>query len=355
MFHKYHHIDNEGTFMKKLQKTPYYDKLSNQEYHAYEKVHGCNFSFIYSNGDIYVARRSGILTGADKFYNHKEILKTNEQNMTNLFKTISSAYLKYDKNNDESFLSIDDKINHDSSLLSIQVYCELYGGIYNDTKKTPIQNEIEYAPNHDIIVYDILLSYDNNINVFINPNEVIELCKNNKIKVLEPLHVGDLQTMLNLDPKYKTTIPKLYHDLPQSNINNIAEGFVIKPSRNIYHTQEHYSRVIFKYKNDVFSESNNKTKVKLPKVDNNENNELMKEYEELFNNVQSYMTKTRYTNVLTKMTESEKSNTQKIRGLYISDVYNDVCDEYEYISDNNKLKKLLKQHIHKLYNEIIIK
>ena len=82
---------------------------------------------------------------------------------------------------------------------------------------------------------------------------MVELFKENEIPYIKELKRGNFDDIIEYDPKFESTIPTEYFGLPQlSNYENLAEGVVIKPIKNLRTKQG--ARVILKIKIENFNE-----------------------------------------------------------------------------------------------------
>lgn len=317
------YTDIENTTNKKK-----YDELckygyDTKEWIALEKVHGSNFSFLCDGRVVNVAKRSSIIPVDEIFYKSDELQKIYEKDIMTIFKKISSD-------------------NPDVSM--IQIFGEVFGGNYKDiiskSRSKAVQKGVYYNPEIDFIVFDIRIdSYNpDEIGYYLSHNEVMKYCNINEVNliVLTPLHKGNLETMLKLNPVFESTIHKLYN-LPQIP-NNYAEGYVLKVNER--HTLK-YDRPILKHKNMAFGE----VKQDLS-VSNVNTADIMTKH---FTNLLNYICENRFDNLISK--EGADSNYEKLVNLFAIDCVKDYIKTLEPDQENEFklidkiIKKNLAQHI----------
>jgi uncharacterized protein YlbG (UPF0298 family) len=329
--------------IKQLEKYGYLN--SSIEWIALEKIHGANFSFITDGIEIITAKRSGIISEKEKFFNSTAISKKYLDDILTLYHVIK-------KTNPET--------------TTVQVFGEIFGGYYpgftNNMK--PVQKGVYYRPEIDFLVFDIKMNTNisapkiatqihNNINDgkmidekmvdekmidekfyswFLSQDEIDKYLKN--LPLLRGIPVtarGKFDDIINMSPIFITKIPELY-GLPLIN-NNMAEGYVFKTNNR---HPCHRSRPIIKIKNNnVFGEV-----VHMPKV--NIGSGVTNQYVE---NAISYCTKNRFNNTISKI--GLENRIEKINGIYVADVVKDFEKDLpdEELEEFKKSIKKVKEGI----------
>nr|URM62377.1 ligase 2 [Mimivirus sp.] len=86
-FQKYFSIENlNARSFKSLQKN---GLLSNNiEWIALEKIHGANFSFITNGEKLETAKRTGIISPEEYFFNYQIVVERYSQDVLNIFNKI---------------------------------------------------------------------------------------------------------------------------------------------------------------------------------------------------------------------------------------------------------------------------
>ena len=137
MFKKYSEIENSYNtkYIKKI-KDNNLDNLC--DWLVYEKIDGANFCFIYDNKNIQYARRTSILKEDENFFDYQKIINKYNNQIIQIFNNTKLFY---------------------PQLLSINVYGELYGGIYigfHEPIKC-INKNVFYSPDLNYIVFDLYI------------------------------------------------------------------------------------------------------------------------------------------------------------------------------------------------------
>lgn len=315
MFIKYPSIES-GANAKYIKK---HDKLFTGLFVATEKVHGANFQFIcsYDHADqieIKCAKRSGFLKDDEKFYDWKNVLKRYRSDLESI------TMLLLDK--------------MDTSTLSI---CgELCGGYYppdhSKEFKTdiiesencqPVQKGIWYCPYVDFLVFDIIVTKNNNERYFLAHADIIKYLEKTKLRVLPILFSGEFEDCLNFcnhNVNFISKVQTLYGALIELK-DNYAEGYVMKTSGTVRSND----RAVLKIKSPRFPEqigSIKKFKKSLDQV--NETKELIRYHKEALNH---FLTQSRLDGVVSKYGPS----TPKIKliGCFISDAKEDYLKTFE--------------------------
>ncbi len=190
---------------------------------ATEKVHGSNFSFIYTKEDgVKCASRNKLLADGEAFNNYQVIQKKYADKIVQLYEILATEI---------------------PTLTQITVYGEFYGGIYPGikTKNKKIQDGIYYTPELEFEAFDLFYRTPE------NPRNIYpykEACAH-LIKVGLPYAVilkeGSLKELYStLDPEvFQSTIYAKF-GLPKLD-DNLSEGYVIKPNEAIFIENERFS------------------------------------------------------------------------------------------------------------------
>lgn len=293
-----------------------------------EKVHGANFSVhILKDGTIKLAKRSGFIGNGEIYDN---------------FYGIETSGLTPDliKKSKDLYNSI--QMLNDGEPYDLVLYGELFGGKYDhphisiDNKSKTVQKDVNYSPNHQFIIFDIMIDGD-----FLNYEDYInfvkEIHEEFKFDYVEPIAIYDsLQDALEHECEFESEIYKQY-GLPKIE-ENYAEGIVIKPSENIYLFNN--SRVVIKKKSKAFSEKRARPKKVVEPLPDN----LL----ELVNKANEYITDNRLSNVCSHEgidpENIEGKEIGKVIGLFNKDVIEDFIKDTPEFNDLDKgdRKKITK-------------
>ena len=321
-FKKYHSIENsyrEKEVNKIIQNIP-----KDIQWVCTEKIHGTNFSFITDGKIIKTAKRSSILSESDSFYDSNLMLEKYKQNVLEIFKILK---------------------NKNPNIQYIQIYTEHFGGYYDGKSLSKmIQKGVEYIPFTDVIVYDILLIYDD-YDEFLNWDELKEIVDKCNMKYVPEVFRGTFKECLNYTNQYITKVPELY-GLPQKE-NNICEGNVIKPVIDI-RIGRLKERPILKSKNEKFKE---KRSVKRKNYTEN----VTEEQRKWVDIIVSYFNRNRFDNVFSKGDlEKDWKYFGKISGFFFKDAYDDfIKDNPEFLNEDKKVQKFIKNLAQKQCNNFV--
>jgi Rnl2 family RNA ligase len=332
------------------------------EFVALEKIHGTNFSFITDGMDISSCRRSAILKPDESFYSSQKILSTHKDKILSLFVETK----KYIKN----------KYNQD--IIQIQLYGELYGGIYpnagieiiKDAKI--VQKGVYYSNSNEFSAFDLKYwikndssnsnyDSDSDSNSDSNPNnnslfqtkyldwddfENILSLETVSIRIVPIISKGNWEILSQLNPKFESVVYQL-HNLPKIP-SNYAEGYVIKPIKEIRYGKNQ-ERLIWKFKNPSFLE-----------VCKNSNENISNtESDQYLLRLKTYINENRYDNVRSKFVDD--THVDKVVELFYSDVLVDFMDDLTLDNielnpdDKKKLEKKLKGFANKFVRTRYIK
>ncbi len=306
-FKKYPHM-NSKDFVKKIKRNAPVD----EKFVVQEKIHGSNFSFWSDEKETLPGRRSSFLKQEENFYNYQIVFDKYHENMRQLFKSFDNA--------------------------KVVVVCgELYGGVYPGMK-TPVaalvQHEVLYCPHNDFIVFD--MKVDDN---YLSPHEVNKLCDKHNIPRLKILFEGSLDDCMKYPNDFTSLISDM-HGLPKIDEINICEGTVIKPV--IPRTMHNGSRVILKNKNKKFSEVKERVnKAKSSEIDN------------VISIMDSYVTKNRLKNVLSKVgLIGRDENSYEYFNSLKYELMRDVVRKFKEKDDFLNLREIYKPNKGQIHDEI---
>jgi len=284
MFRKFNSVENA-----------YREKFINQckelgvaDWVALEKIHGSNFGFIVSGGEVTPFKRSSVIganpeTGCYEFYGCNNVVDTYRE-------LVKNVELYFDQ--------------------PVQIYGELYG--------QGVQKEIEYGEK-DFIVFDIYLIDDE---VYANWDTVVEVCNDYSLPVVPELARGSLNSLLKLSPEFKSVVAESRgHD-------SHSEGLVIKQLKNEFLLPTG-SRAIIKNKSKAFTEKKQKAPKKPYKMPEN--------VKPIYEDFVCYLNKNRLNNVLSKVGKVSQKDFGKIQGILVQDAKEEFeRDEYEISKDDWK-------------------
>jgi len=282
-FTKYQSIDN--SYRQKIINHLYDHGLSEGDWIATEKIHGCNFSIWCEGGSVSFAKRSGFIEKDENFYNTERLRNVLTTCMTKLYNTL---WVKQLANNGDT----------------VVVWGEQCGGSGNDAKT--VQSQIWYSDDPAFLVFDISIN-----GVYQSHRQVEALCRVVGFVTVPVVATGDLKFLLELDPEFNCTVT--------SKADNPAEGFVIKPAE-----VKHFgngARVILKTKSKAFSEKKNKVPSKAPEP-------LCDADQLLLDELVTYVTKNRLKSVLSHIGDVGQKDFGKVIGLLVQDILVDYEKDY---------------------------
>ncbi|KAF0478683.1 RNA ligase [Gigaspora margarita] len=260
------------------------DVLNSCEWIATEKIDGVNFSFHTNGHEIKCARRNDFLEPNEKFNDYQSILEKYKTKVLSFYKLMQSKNLIKGE--------------------MIVIYGELFGG-----KKTGVY----YSPKKDFMIFDVFDGLD-----LIDFDIMEELL--NEID-LQPLIRDNYQNIIKYNPKFITTIPNLLGCSPPS-YENIAEGIVIKPVKNIRTSRG--DRVIIKIKPPEFEE-----RTKNPEKSNKKSNKEKTPIDIVKTNLFEFINKNRLNSVISKLGTEDKNDEMKLANLLYDDAMVDFMKDEE--------------------------
>jgi len=324
-FKKYASIENSdrAEIIEKIKEQGFYDL----EYIVQEKVHGANACFITDGMQVVSAKRTGLVTSDEKFYNIETVQEKYTPKILLLYNIIVERF---------------------EDISQIAVYGELFGGLYPhpEVKKKPdavrLQKGIYYSPDNEFYAFDILI----NSNQYLNTDTVNELFEAAGFIYAKTLFRGSLEECLKYPNKFQSQISR-WLGLPQFE-DNICEGVVIRPVEPCFFGN--HARVMLKNKNEKWEE---KSYQKKRKPIEKEEVAFSEAAQNLMEEVARYITENRLNNVISKIGEVTQKESGKILGLLGKDSLEDFLKDYQ--SDYENLEKNEQKAINKFVNAEAVK
>lgn len=317
-----------------------YRCLKKTDWVVTEKIHGANFCILTDGKTIKYAKRKEILADDEDFFGHTQLVKELKPKFLAVFSIIKQIYPQIEQ---------------------ISIYGELFGGRYPHPDVKPnlsvntVQTGIYYSANIEFIVFDIAYETQKLRRDYLDCEQLATVCSQSDIMYTHALFVGKYEEALAYNIEFTTTIPTLL-GLPPLDINNKAEGIVIKPAQSFFiDTPKGKLRPVLKRKIAEFAEDerfHQAQKWQYQKLSKLELNESFIETK-----IFSLITENRLNNVISKLGAIEKMNKkrkQKIIDLYIEDVWESFQDNWEELFDQleteqkAKIVELIKQKLEKL-------
>jgi len=267
-----------------------------------EKVDGSNGSYVVSSdGTIKMAKRSCVIGDNDNFDGMKDNLEKHKDQFLKVFQIMNRFYSCFD---------------------SVIIYGENFGGVYphpdvarvSNSKK--IQGRVYYTPEINFIVYDIAIVFSKVDPPFYVPFGVFKEAVTEAGLYSTPvLFIGSLDEALSFPNDFETKVPSMFNLPPIP--NNVAEGVVIKPFAEYAGGSD---RIIFKNKNDIFSEVKSKDKV-----------ELSDDIKSILAIAENYVTESRLHNIISHFTDLHKEDFGKVLKEFTMDVLKDFEKDNQVI------------------------
>lgn len=299
-FRKFSSLEN--TYRTNLLEKIQYEGKDGSLWMATEKLHGANFSFWCDGTEVKVASRTQFVDGT--FYNCQAVINKYEDCILDLWRECSQGC-------------------RDTTV--VVVYGELFGG--------NVQKEVEYGEK-DFHAFDIVINGKPT-----NKQEAVYICREVGIPFVPVVGTGTFAECLALSNTFKSTLtPESYTE------ENTSEGLVIEPV--IPNWFNNGSRIYFKNKTEGFSEKKRKPKEHIVF-------ELSDEESELMNELLTYNTTQRVSNVISKIGQVTNKDFGKILGLTTQDLLEEFTKETEQdpkqIAENNwkPFLKLLQSEVGK--------
>lgn len=274
-FNKFSSLEN--TYRQNIIDKVQYEGKDGGLWMATEKLHGANFSFWCDGTEVKVASRTQFVDGT--FYNCQAVINK-----------YSSLVME---------LWLNESMGDDSTELS--VFGELFGG--------NVQKEVEYGEK-DFRAFDVVVN-----GTPINKALAQEGCTEVGIPFVPVITIDTFTECLALSNTFKSTLtPDGYEE------DNTSEGLVIEPVEPNWFNNG--SRIYFKNKTEGFSEKKRKPKEHIVF-------ELSDEESELMNELLTYNTTQRVSNVISKIGQVTNKDFGKILGLTTQDLLEEFTKETE--------------------------
>lgn len=267
---------------------------------AREKLHGCNFSFLYDGIKIQYAKRTDVVHEGEQFYACENVVAAHYPRIKKLW-----------------------------DLLNLNVGNELQ--IYGELAGNGVQKDVDYGEK-DFYAFDL------RVNGRYQPDDVMSLmCRSAGIKLCPLLGYGTFNKLKDLPITFESVlntanatplIPEAELCFPITeagdDATNIAEGYVLKPVYPVY--LERYDRVAIKCKTTKFTEKKNKqaNAFKAPVL-------LSPADQEQYDTFACYITENRVKNVLSKLDTSSLAAKDfgRVMGLTLKDAFEEIAREHE--------------------------
>lgn len=269
---------------------------------AYEKIHGSNFSIVCDGSEVKFAKRNGILTEDEWFYDYHLIKEQLQENAAKLYATLNKPFVLYgelcggwypaDVNAWKGPTGV--RINDKNETIS--------------TNKIAVQEGVYYSHNIEFITFDLAI-YEKDLDdyIFFDHEKFMEIMHNTKFKLNEPLLIAPYEQMLDFKINTNSKLPKHLGMGELKEGTNIMEGIVVKPYVNI---QINGIRPLIKIKNANFKELSPNVRI----------DELNRNYKHIFHLL---LNRNRFDSVLSKNGLLTKNNHNIIVQELIDDIWAD--------------------------------
>lgn len=296
-FNKFSSLEN--TYRQNIIDKVQYEGKDGGLWMATEKLHGANFSFWCDGNEVKVASRTQFVDGT--FFNCQAVINEYSQCVLETFRTF---------------------YNEGDILV---IYGELFGG--------NIQKEVEYGEK-DFKGFDVTVN-----GTPLEKLKAFNIIRWAGISTVPVILTGTFAECLALSNTFKSTLtPEGYEE------ENTSEGLVIEPVEPNWFNNG--SRIYFKNKTEGFSEKKRKPKEHIVF-------ELSDEESELMNELLTYNTAQRVSNVISKIGQVTNKDFGKILGLTTQDLLEEFTKETEQdpkqIAESNwkSFLKLLQSEVGK--------
>ena len=295
---------------------------SDDIFYTQEKIHGANFSVHWKDGKLAYAKRNGFIGEGENFYNYQRMVERYKDRFEAIFK-------EFHENSGKPSIP----------QIEMILYGELCGGCFPSVRIKgenikAIQKGVYYSPDIEFILYDIAIvvghsfesitdsvisTKEERVITFSNPDQLRTLAMGHNIPFVPIMAQGTFDFCLGLNNTFESNLyPQFVEDGVIKPSDNIAEGFVIKPYRNI---MDHLgNRLLIKSKSPKWAEKVDEHETRAKKVES----EAVKQIHE---NLKLYLTENRYSNLISKHgpdIQDFKNFQQLTRELNI-----DAIEEYE--------------------------
>lgn len=279
MFKKYNSIEN--TYQQRFIEKSFYSLDGYDDFIVQEKIHWANFAFYVSKDWIKCAKRTSILQDDELFFDWKSVLEENEQRLLAL---------------------------HVAIWKDIIVYWELFWWW--------IQKWIHYSDKKLFYAFDIFVDWE-----YLSVDECNKYFNEYGFIYAYTLFRWTLEECMWFDIKRNSIIQKDIWDVNFVDWANIMEWVVIRP--NITKYTNAWERIIFKKKNEMFSEKTPPEKIQF-------DTSSFAEYEQ-------YININRLNSLISKEWELDnKSDCSRYAWLLVWDIEQDIVKEWKEMSKQAK-------------------
>lgn len=241
-----------------------------------------------------------------------------------------------------------------------------FGGKYphpsveNVKGRSPIQHHVYYTPDYDFYLFDVYIwglhhqqDEKKETGFFMDYDEMVQLLQKHSFTLYaKELFRGTLEECLNFDSNFSTRIPIEFYRLPKlENYENICEGVVIKPIRDMY-TKEKNERFMIKKKNEAFNEVTRPKKAPRPrKTTKKPKFEHAETATPVLQALEQYLNTSRLESAVSKIGDILKSF--KLRNQCLALLVQDALADYkkEHLSEWEQVKKIDQKSITKYLSE----
>ena len=350
------------------------------EFIATEKIHGANFCFIVNEKEIKCGKRSGVIGGTENFYGSAHLKEKYAEDLKKLFGNLKNDYP-----------AMDYYVLHGELFGGFYPHPE----VKRLSKVSHVQKGIWYAPFVDFLAFDLCLHFpspvdeifgvrvegeekedeekedetekgvkvekieekeveteenktedDKEIDDSIPENKNVLYLSHTKLlsyletlkgslQAVKILHQGKLDELIQLSPKFQSTI-YTYFNLPKLENDNFAEGYVIKQNIDQFKRRPY----CLKIKAAKFSEVNDYVAT-IKKFDASE----LEIINNFLKDIISYLTQNRFDGTISKL--GKESIVEKIKGIFVSDAIKDyvVTLNDEEKENFSKYSKSIKHRV----------
>ena len=278
-FKKYNSIEN--TYQQRFIEKAFYSLDWYDDFIVQEKIHWANFAFYVGKNWIQCAKRTSKLKDDESFFDYKSVLKDNENRL----------------------LSLQVDIWKD-----IIVFWELFWKW--------VQKWIEYSDKKQFYAFDIIVDWE-----YLSTDECNRLFDKYWFLYAYTLFRWTLEECMWYDIKHNSIIQQEIWDCSFVDWANIMEWIVIRP--NISKFINWWQRIIFKKKNELFSEKTPPEKIHF---DTSE-----------FEKYEQYINKNRLNSLISKEWEiKDKKDCSKYAWMLVWDIEQDIKKEWIELSKQAK-------------------
>ena len=326
-FMKYNSIENSyrQAFLDKCAFA-----VGNETLVAVEKIHGANFSFVLTETETRVAKRSGLIEDGETFYGHTRFYNRYEPTVRTIFNMIQDIY---------------------PTLTQMSVYGEVFGGRYQGVTNTgakQVQSGMNYHPDNEFMVFDIRVEFQNGVSTYIPFVDIQELLEDanfmepdvtKHLKTAPVIAIGTLEELIAINPLFYTKVPSAYgidENHPRTDAD-YGEGFVIRGYNQDYRT-DNGERVILKQKNARFNEKEKEVKIKAAVT-------LDDETQAKLDKICSYINKNRLDAVVSKIGTITQKDFGRVQGELVRDALEDFEKDEGYKLSNDESWGLLAKRV----------